>query len=316
MQLPEGHHLLANSAEAAKELQSRAKEAHISRLPVVTAAGELVSINLRAALLEFAKSEVFELATPEFDSWQFNFLLCFDSAGTTKRGAEIGSSSTPLILVPTTIRPLSSATAAAILVALTNVTDKDHLNLEAAFVNVIEAIAECNGMELLCPHTGKTCTVRIQLALDGAAWLVAANTKGPSADVGKLAHSTASSADIADPQLHLASTTDASFGKVPLSPHTLPAAASQGQPSRNLLQTCPPVPAPFVHPSGHRGNPQGPEHRAAQEAGQRHGRLHGDAPLLNGRLRDPARLAAPAPHASQLDVDSDVRRARRGRLSS
>lgn len=212
--LPEGQHLLANSTEAAQELHQRAKEAHIARTPVMTSVGELVHIDLRQALIEFSQSDVFDLFTPEFDDWKFEFLLCFDTAGVHKKGAEIGSSSTPLILVPTGIRALSSSTAAVILVALTNVTDKDHLNLREVLDPVREAIAACSDLKLRCPHTGRLCSVSIKLALDGAAWLIAANTKGAAADVGKLAHSTANSADIADPQLHLPSTTDASFGEM------------------------------------------------------------------------------------------------------
>ena len=186
---------------------------HLSRTPVITPVGELVYVDVIAAVKELVASEIYHLATPSFDRFHLlTFIL--DSAGITKKGQGIGSSSTPIILVPSSIRCLSSSTAAAILVGLTNVTDKDHLDLRAVMAPIIEAFKELDGMTLPCPHTGEMLPCRCRIALDGAAWLMVANTKGCAADVGKFAHSTASTADINDPTLHIPSTVGVEIGEM------------------------------------------------------------------------------------------------------
>ena len=94
------------------------------------------------------------------------------------------------------------------------------LSCSEAHKPIAEALKQCEGLRLPCPHTGAMLPLRFRLALDGAAWLMAANTKGCAADVGKLAHTTANTSDINDPSLHLPSTTDRAFGEARLAVET------------------------------------------------------------------------------------------------
>lgn len=208
--LPAGERMLASSRETAETMSTRGKEMGLRAS--LTANGEMVFLPLAPTLRAVVETSSYRLATPMFDGKQHQFLFLLDSAQLTKAGKSIGTSGTPIVIVPTSIRPLSQALAAAVLIGVTNVPDKDTLELREVMAPLLKEFGELNDSEtflLPCPHTGHALSSQFMVALDGAAWCMAAHVKGPLADRGKFAFTDASTAEILQSEkLHLATLSD------------------------------------------------------------------------------------------------------------
>ena len=118
----------------------------------------------------------------------------------------------PIVIVPIGIRAMASALAAAVLVGVTNVSDKDMLQLRNVLAPLLVQFEKLNNSPdfmLPCPHTGEMLEVTFVVACDGAAWCMAAGARGPTCDVGKFPFTTTNSFEILQSEdLHLPTLSD------------------------------------------------------------------------------------------------------------
>ena len=82
-------------------------------------------------------------------------------------------------------------------------------NALAPLLAQFEKLNNSDDFVLPCPHTGQMLKVEFVVALDGAAWCMAAGARGPTCDVGKFPFTTADSREILQTEsLHLPTLSD------------------------------------------------------------------------------------------------------------